>query len=61
MQINFEKLKVSGVSKIRNIGSSKGLILHKNLFKSFNINVGDNVIVFYDEDNDCVVIKRGGM
>ena len=54
-------MKIVGISKIREIGGSLGIILHKNLFKEFDAKKGDAMVVKYDEVKDIMIICKGGM
>jgi len=55
------ELITAGITKLRKIGNSTGILLPKKLFKLFIANEDESLVVYYDEENDCVVLKKGGI
>lgn len=54
-------MEISGVTKLRKVGNALGLTLHKNIFSKFDGKEGDSLIIYYDEENKSIIIKKGGM
>jgi hypothetical protein len=54
-------MKTVGTSKLRLVGGSLGIILQKRIFNIFKAREGDMLIIKYDEENDRIIIERGGM
>ena len=50
-----------GMTKVGKNGNSKSITIPHRLFKVSDYKIGDNVIVYYDDVNDCIIIKKGGM
>jgi len=51
-------MKLDSTKKLRNMGSSLGVVIPSNLLKDMNLTKEDSVVLYYDEQKKELVIKK---